>query len=68
MVPGKENYVKGRGSCGIGSSADALCSFESEDLSYGLHFPIFHAESQVPTHVTGSVHLKAGTALRSVHS
>lgn len=23
-----------------------------------LHFPIFHAESQVPTHVTGSVHLK----------
>lgn len=41
MVPGKENYVKGRGSCGIGSSADALCSFESEDLSYGFALPHF---------------------------
>lgn len=30
-----------------------------------LHFLIFHAESQVPSHVTGSVHLKADTALRT---
>ena len=30
-----------------------------------LHFPIFHAESQVPSLVTGSVHLKADPALRT---